>query len=369
MKRERAFLTGALHRTVRISAALFLFSSHAVAGTDTGADFLKIPIGAEAAGLGQAYTAMAQGINALNWNPAGILKTPTALGRPSIGLSLSHQDQLEENSLDHIGMIIPNRAGPTSWGFDLIRLSYRDQEGRDKEGRPTGSISSSDMAFGLALARNFGTYQLGTQVKVIRQDLAGSQAQGVAADLGLMSATPNPRLSLGASVRNLGPQMKISDSSFDLPLTMSIGSAYQVTGPLVLALDVHYKPHQRQTVVALGSQFAAGNNFILRAGYLSKLAESISNSQESETNRGNFANIAGFAGGMGLQFKQFNLDYSITPFGELGNTQMLTLSSWFGGSDSKDDFSVATISAEATTRRLILILPVSRNETWWESLK
>ncbi len=342
------------------------------AGTDTGADFLKIPIGAEAAGLGQAYTAMASGINALNWNPAGILQTPSSMGRPTMGLSLSHQDQLEENKLDHLGVIVPSRAGKNSLGFDLIRLSYADQEGRDAERRPTNQLSASDMAFGAAIARNFGSFQLGTQVKLIRQELAGSKAQGLAMDLGLLSAMPNPRLTLGASVRNLGPRMKFLDDTFELPLTMSIGSAFRVTGPLTLALDVHYKPHQRQTVLSLGSQFLAGDNFTLRAGYLSKLAESVTNTQESETNRGNFANVSGLAGGLGFMFKQFSLDYSITPFGELGNTQMLTLSSWFGAAEEKKsnfespEEEVAAVAAQPT--RVILILPAA-NESWWGSLR
>lgn len=357
--------------TTRILVVILLSAHPIFAGSDSGADFLKIPIGAEPAGLGQAYTALAHGINALNWNPAGILQTPSYLDRPTLGLSLSHQDQFANDNLDHLGLIVPNRTGGNAWGIDLIRLSYADQQGRDEQRRLTGSVKASDLAFGAAFAHNFGPAQVGTQLKIIRQELAGKQANGFAIDLGILSATPFRRLSMGASVKNLGPQMKFLKESYDLPLTLSVGSAYHITGPLTLALDIHYKPHQRQTVMAIGTQLFASNFVTLRAGYLSKLAEAVTNNQRSETNRGNFGSVSGITGGMGLHFKQFNLDYALTPFGELGNTQMLTLSTWFGDrSTEKNSFDSPdqNISIQPVpSNRIILILPIS-NESWWNSL-
>src|SRR5262245_40295471 len=71
--------------------------SHLHAGADTGADFLKIPIGSHAASLSQAYTAVASGAEALNWNPAGMV----SLNQNSPGsMSLTHQSLLEENNLN-----------------------------------------------------------------------------------------------------------------------------------------------------------------------------------------------------------------------------------------------------------------------------
>jgi len=372
MKRDWCVQTLTLRRLSTFFLVAVFFSAPSLfAGTATGADFLKIPIGAEPAGLGEAYTALAHGINALNWNPAGILQTPSMMSRPSMGLSVSHQDQLEENNLDHLGLIVPNQSGKNSVGFDLIRLSYADQVARTADREAVGQVSAYDMAFGAAMAHNFGRYQVGTQLKVIRQELAGKQADGFAVDMGLLSATPSPRLVMGLAVRNLGPQMRfVSQSSYALPLTFSLGSAYRVTRPLTLAVDVHYLPQQRQTVLSIGSQFSAGSNFTLRAGYLSKLAQAVTNSQTSETNRGNIADVSGLAGGMGFQFRQFNLDYSLTPFGELGNTQMLTLSTWFGETlEEKNNFGSPDAAPESLpVNRVILILPVS-NETWWGSLR
>ncbi|MCG3205853.1 MAG: hypothetical protein KCHDKBKB_02576 [Elusimicrobia bacterium] len=346
-----------------VMAALPLFG-----GSGSGADFLKIPIGAEPASLGQAYTAMANGIHALNWNPAGILRSPQHVQQPSMGLSLSHQDQFSENNLDHLGLIMPSKSRNNSWGLDLIRLTYAEQEARDLDRRKTGTISSSDLAFGLAYAKNLGPTQMGAQFKFIRQELAGNQANGFAVDLGFLSGSPVPRLSLGAAIKNLGPQMKFVQDSFNLPLTISVGGAYHLTGPLMLAMDVHHKPHQRQTVLAIGTQFSVSNMISLRAGFLSKVAEAVTNQQKSETNRGSFANVNGFTGGLGFQFKQLSLDYAVTPFGELGQTQMLTLSSWFGSKvEEKNSFDSRPTEVGTQSlpdHRFILILPLSHDKTW-----
>lgn len=357
-------------RACSFLGACLLFSGHANAGLKTGADFLKIPIGAEPAALGEAYTALAHGINSLNWNPAGLAKTPVLLNAPTLGVSFSHQDHFSENNLDHLGLVMPaNKSARATWGLDLIRLAYTPQERRDENRQPSGTFGASDVAFGAALAHNFGSFQAGTQLKIIRMDLGGAHAEGMALDLGLLAQTSNPRLSLGLAARNIGPQMKFFKEKFDLPWTLSFGTAYKLSGPITLACDIHVKPREKQTTVSLGTEMMASKNISLRAGYIAKLVQAIQNNQKSETNRGNFSGISGLAAGFGLAFRQFNLDYSITPFGELGNTQRLTLSTWFGNTaERKNEFNASNHipeNPENFSDRLILILPIN-NPHWWE---
>lgn len=365
--------------------SLLLMPTFVRAGRDTGADFLKIPIGAGPAGVGQAYTALSEGIDALNWNPAGLSRPLSNFDSPLLGASLSHQDQLQENNLDHVGLVLPSsRANRPTFGIDLIRLSYADQETRDENRQKTGSLNASDMAFGLALAQNFGQFQLGGQLKLIRQELAGVQAQGYAIDAGALVQPENSRLGLGFAMRNLGPRMKFIDEEFDLPLTLSAGLSYRVMGPVILAADLHYKPHQKQTVAAFGGQMAMSRAISLRAGYLTALAESVQNRQKSETERGTIGGLSGIAGGIGLRLDKVIIDYAITPFGELGNTQMLTLSTWFGGAKktpARDnnvifDETPAEKPAEQTDgttekktdkERPVLILPLE-NAPYWDGL-
>lgn len=294
----------------------------------TGASFLKIPVGARAIGMGEAFTSLAEGAEALNWNVAGISQ-PGASGRlEKGGLSFSHVSHFNEASLDNFNLAMPLGTFNDGLfaGISATRFSYPTQERRTSERESKGSFGAEDLMVGAALANNFGAFQLGGQVKLIRLNVAGKTAQGMAADLGLGIRSPARRLSFGAAVRNLGPDMKFIDQSFKLPLMVSAGAAFQFVKPLALALDVHAKPHQEQVSVAVGTEFTPVSMVVLRTGYLAKLASAISNTQENETNQGQLSGFNGLTGGLGIHGTAFSLDYAFTPMGELGNNQTLTLS-------------------------------------------
>ena len=193
------------------------------AGSKTGADFLKIPIGARAVSLGQATTALASGVEAMNWNPAGIAHS---LGNRQISLwtiGLSHQVLFEGNNLDNVNLVKPvfGLLKGMSIGFSATRLSYPDQDRRNANREKTGSFGASDMAVGGALAATIGHIQCGTHVKLIQQKLESQSATGVALDLGILSATPLSKLTVGGSIQNLGNKMKFLEEEYNLPLTLS----------------------------------------------------------------------------------------------------------------------------------------------------
>lgn len=345
------------------------------AGSKTSADFLKIPIGAHGASLGQAYTALAEGIDAINSNPAGLATSPAFISNPTVGLSFTHQQHLVDTNLDNLGLVLPSGSGRTvALGFNIVRLSYGSQDRRTADRQKIGSFQASDLSLGLTAARRVGDALIGGQIKLIRQELAGASASGFAVDLGLQAPGPIDRLSIGASVRNLGPQMKFVEESFNLPLTLSLGTAYRVTGPLSILVDLHSRPYQDQTNLSAGLEFAAARSVTLRAGYLARLAEAVPNSQRDETQRGTTGGLYGVAGGLGLRFGQFSMDYAITPFGELGNSQTLTLASWFGGERvvttgrELEGLALEGSDTATGTDRSILIIPMD-HENWWNDLR
>src|SRR5947207_13688225 len=77
------------------------------AGSNSGADFLKIPVGARSLGLGQAYSALAEEADALGWNVAGIVPASLQKGSAAGSLSVSHQELFFGNHLDYLAVAIP----------------------------------------------------------------------------------------------------------------------------------------------------------------------------------------------------------------------------------------------------------------------
>lgn len=343
---------GPMIRLAALACALAMAPVSARAGSDTGADFLKIPVGARALGLGQAFTALADGLSALEWNPAGLARSSAFDNDAQAGFAFSHQTLFLDSSLDHLAVSLPTRRGAATWGFSVLRLSQPDQQGRAADRTPTGSFGVSDLAVGAAFATTIRTAAVGAQLKFIRQDLAEFQSQGMALDLGVLSPTPVAGLSLGLSVRNLGPPMQFVREKFELPLTVSAGAAYRLIDPLVIGVDLYSRPHQREIGLAIGTEMQAMGNIALRAGYLAKMAEAVSNAQESETTRGSIGGLNGITAGVGLRLNAFTMDYALSQFGELGLSHAFTISTWFGGNGSP-----ASLMADVTPIRASRALP------------
>ncbi len=375
--------SGILARNIRsfvLFSSLFLNAPTPLfSGIETGADFLKISVGARPVSLGQAYTALANDTDSLQWNVAGMARMARGNGQSLGGISFSHISLFDENNLDNAGVVLPAAGlGPrTHLGISITRFSIQSQERRGLDRSSQGSFGGNDVALGFALASRFKTLNLGSQVKWIRQELAGETAQGYAIDLGFQSPTPLNKLSLGGSIRNLGPRMKFVSEEYSLPLALSLGVAFQPIQNLSLVFDVHSRPYQDQIFFAVGTEFTPIGVMTLRAGYLAKLTDAITNNQRDETNRGNMGGLSGMTGGLGFQIQKLNVDYAFTPFGELGNSQTITISSFFGGtteireinSKFKDGFekshsfesSQETQKSGESERRIIFIIPFEKD--------
>ena len=101
-----------------------------------------------------------------------------------------------------------------------------------------------------------------------------------------------------------------------------MGAAYRLPTGLTFAVDYKQRPNLRTSEVSVGTEYALLSGFALRAGYGS--ARALNNGSSGLTALG------GMAAGLGFRSKTgYSLDYSITPFGELGNVQRFSLGARF----------------------------------------
>lgn len=291
-----------------------LWAGPAAAG-ETAA-FLKIPAGARAVGLGSAYTALADDASAVAWNPAGLAK----LGRRE--LTATHAEMFAGMRHEFLAAAAPTRLGTLGLAAELLTQS--DLEGRDAQGRPTGSFGASDRAVTLALGRSLGSFQLGGGVRFIESTLADATARTVAFDAGAQAKAGTVLgvpLSLGAALRNMGPGLSYAGTRESLPTTVSAGAALRLPAGLTLAADWRWRPNIDKAELGIGTEYAVLAGVALRAGFATTGAV---------VGRGNTGGggggLAGLAGGLGLRMGRLGFDYALTPFGELGNVQRLSLS-------------------------------------------
>ena len=303
--------------------ALFL-AGPAAAQRET-ATFLMIQPGARPMALGEAFTAVADDLDALTTNPAG-------LGRLGVQqATFEHAELFAGTRLDHAAYALPFASDGGSLlsggtlGLGVTHLSQPALEGRDAAGNPTGAFGAGDTAVMMGYSRRLADYPavLGGTLKYLHSTIADASAQSYAVDLGAQRpfyALERPA-SVGVAIRNLGPGLKFGSETDPLPLELSAGGAITLGGAMTLALDVHQSPHEHQTAVSIGTEYAVLSGFALRTGYGS--------AQASAGGTSGVGSLGGFGMGFGLRVYKMTLDYSFSPYGELGSAQRLSLSSRF----------------------------------------
>jgi len=281
----------------------------------SGAAFLKIGTGARPTAMGEAYTALADDVNALYYNPGGLARLPKR------ELGATHTEWLLGSKFDFIGYAHPTTFG--TFGLGLTRLTAGGQEGRDANRQTTGGFEASDMAYALAFSRKLGGggTSLGANLKFLQSRIGNYSASTVAMDFGAQHQLKSRPMTLGVSLLNVGQGMRYLQQRDPLPLTMSAGAAYRMGGVLQMAVDVRHEVPDRRTSVGIGSEYAVFPSFALRMGYGSGLA--------GMSGGGALGALGGVGGGFGLKLGNYRADYTFTPFGELGNAQRISLGARF----------------------------------------
>ncbi|MBN1824259.1 MAG: PorV/PorQ family protein [Endomicrobiales bacterium] len=311
--------------------------SASVAFAATGASFLKIGTSARAAGLGNAYSAIADGAYSINYNPSGL-----ALMNQS-AIAAQHTEWIEGMNHEFFAVTVPltfdadnagtfdkgdfSRIGDGAGlgvfgagvlGFGVVYLSEGTLEGRDDTGARTQDFTAEDRMINVSYANRLGKgWSSGIGVKFISQRIESETATGVAFDMGLMKQLGTSPVNLGLSIQNLGPKMKFISEGYDLPLTATVGAGYTIGG-LIFAVDLKRAINENKSEICVGTEYMLMPMLTLRAGYLFALKSDIA---PTSTDR-----LAGAGAGVGFKLFGTRTDYAFTPYGELGNTHRISFS-------------------------------------------
>lgn len=196
-------------------------------------------------------------------------------------------------------------------------------EGRDSLGKPTGGYGASDSALGLGWGAKLGSgFVAGAGVKHVQSRIANASAQAFAFDLGLSRSDglgSRGTVFFGAAVQNLGSAMSFGGDPSPLPLTVSAGAGYRLPAGLLFGLDFRHRLYAGRNEVSIGTEYAVLPAFAVRAGYASGAGAA----------PGTASTLRSLAAGFGVKARGYALDYSMSPWGELGNVHRLSLGARF----------------------------------------
>ncbi len=263
--------------------------------------------------MGGAFTAVADDATALYWNTAGLSQLT------HLQVSLMHISYLDGINYEFIAGAIPFQPGSTlglSASYDYVPAFNSTNDPSAVPG------SASDLVVDLGFGQSFNSnVAVGIGAKIINSQLLNYGATGEGVDGGLLFSSDHREFNLGLSVQNIGYFSNYSQyvAQENLPMAFRGGCSYrfQPTLPthLTLALDI-LKEIDNDPIIEGGCEFWWGIQdvaFALRAGY------SFNNLYQD------LGGVSGTSLGAGVKFQDWELDYALVPFGDLGNTQRFSI--------------------------------------------
>jgi hypothetical protein len=311
-------------------AGTVLCASSALAANpgDTGLAFLKIGVGARAAGMGEAYVAVAQDPTAMYWNPAGIAVAH------DFEFHASHNEWISDVRQEYVAAVRGLQGH--AFGAQLSLLHMGELEGRDENGVFTESFNSYDFMFGGSYGRRFTrSLEAGATAKILYEKIQSYSTTGFALDLGARYRTPIRGLVVGGTATNMGPAMKYEVDEFLLPFNVRFGAAYRTRAlleGLLLAADLRF-PNDSDTKGHLGLELQVHEMIALRGGL------KMGYDEESGS------------AGVGFRYHDYELDYAYSPFSndsELGDGHRFSIG-WRPGAEAAALAAPASDSATPPT--------------------
>lgn len=308
--------------------------------------FLLISPDARASGMGEVGTAIADDINAIYWNPAGLAFHTTVPSSdeqiPFRQISITFSKWLPQFNADlfysyaTLGQYFKEIDGTVAFNFVFMNLGEftRTYENGQIGPKFLSNEFSIGLSYGTIIAEDLG---VGFQLRYIHSNLAPVSAftQGDAGvgqsgsfDLGFLwkptkldifGLDLEDRLSLGLNLQNVGPKMTYRKMSDPLPTTLRVGTAFKVVedefNKLLVGIDMSKLLVRREgedtdplpkslitgwknpgVELAFGAEYWYQEIVALRAGYFT---------EPSALGNRKYYNF-----GAGVRYSMFQLDFS-----------------------------------------------------------
>lgn len=258
----------------------------------TAANFLVIPIGPRATGMGGGFVAVANDVSAAFWNAGGLSRLA---GNEFMA---THAAWFVGTSVNWVGVAV-KLDDDNALAFSVHQLDYGKEE-ITTTSQPNGTgqeWDAQDISFGVSYARNLSDrFSIGGTAKYISQRIWNENASAFALDVGLLFRTQYNDLKIGMNIANFGTEMQLDGKDllqpvdidpahagnndnivasmttkpWTLPLLFTVGvgmDAYRAeTFVWTVAADAAY-PNNQTAYVNVGTEIVWNDMVALRSGY------------------------------------------------------------------------------------------------------
>lgn len=231
-------------------------------------NFLKTTTHARIAGMGDAFTAVSNGMDGIVWNPAGLTKVDR------FGYSFGYTQWLVDSRFV-TGSLAYNTGQWGVLGVSFVSFALPDMiETTTQQPDGTGNmVDSGDLAVGVVYA-----YQLtdklsaAASLRYVQSVLGYETLSAVSVNVSSLMYTGFQSLRIGMNMKNLGGEQEIVSEKSEMPLVFHTGIAMEVFGNLgdPISLTGSFEGAfftDREQRWNLGGELWIQNMVALRAGY------------------------------------------------------------------------------------------------------
>jgi len=262
----------------------------------SGAQELRIPVGAASIATGGSAVALGGGLRNIYWNPASLASTDQSEGM------VSYMGYIGDSKVNY-GAIATHLGSQGQLGFSMKILNIGDIIVTTEDAPDgTGEVLNPNFGvFGITYARRMtDRVHLGLTGSYISEKVADVAATGFAVDLGVQYDTGWRGLRFGFAMKNIGPDMRykganleervvlptddpsasghvlqLQAASFELPSYLQIGVSYDLPmggGDRHSTIFGAFQGNNFTTdEYRLGAEVPVGNFLALRGGFVGQV--------------------------------------------------------------------------------------------------
>lgn len=230
--RSRLFTVAAVMLTacLLIAGSPSDIAAQAKVGT-TGAQFLEVGVSARAMGMAEAFTAVANDVSAVYYNPAGLT---SLYGREGMATYIQMPADVQYGAIAY-GMPLESIGGVLGFSAYALTSGDMDETTYLNSARPGGVIGTGrTFSYNdLAIAMSYGRYltdkfSIGFTVRYIGEFTHDYSSNGWSADVGVTYDTGYRGFKLAMAITNFGPDLQFIDKDYPLPINFKFGGSINV---------------------------------------------------------------------------------------------------------------------------------------------